>query len=56
MTFTPHAFVQYKQGEDRQAVRRVKGTVVQVHRRHRWYRVEYRLPGVPWPCCECFKF
>ena len=56
ISFVPYAFVQYKQGDAMQAVRRVTGTVVQIHRAHRWFRVEYRLPGVAWPCHECFKF
>lgn len=32
----------------------VTGTVIQIHEEHRWYRVEYTMPG----CIgrECFKF
>ena len=56
MRFIPHAFVQYKQPEARLAELHVTGTVTQVHRAHRWVRVEYRMPGVAWPCYECFKF
>lgn len=34
--------------------REITGTVIQIHEEHRWYRVEYELPG----CIghECFKF
>lgn len=34
--------------------RETTGTVIQIHEEHRWYRVEYTLPG----CIghECFKF
>lgn len=32
----------------------VTGTVIQIHEEHRWYRVQYTMPG----CIghECFKF
>lgn len=54
--FVPHAFVHSKEEAMPGAVRRVTGTVAQIHAGHRWFRVAYRLPGVTGPCYECFKF
>ena len=32
----------------------VTGEVVTVNRKHHWFRVKFRLPGVPYALFECF--
>ena len=53
--FRPAAFARTR-GEDGgyEIPIEVTGTVIQIHEEHRWYRVEYTMPG----CIgrECFKF
>ena len=59
LTFTPAPNVGNMGSGDIQGVlhRPVTGTVVQIHRAHRWYRVAYQMGDKP-GCIgyECFKF
>lgn len=54
MRFKPAAFSTGVAGFGSDLNVRVDGTVIQVHEEHRWYRVEYKMPG----CIghETFKF
>ncbi len=56
--FEPAAFMAYEAETwaTYGAVRNVRGTVVQIHEEHRWYRVAYTLPGSATLQHECFKF
>ena len=52
--FKPAAFYRTKEEPMFEIPVEVTGTVIQIHEEHRWYRVQYTMPG----CIgyECFKF
>lgn len=57
--FIPTAWERPNNGSEAARLRRqtewVMGTVVQIHEKHRWYRVEYELKYAG-KQSECFKF
>ena len=52
--FRPAGFINSRDGSGPDFPVEVTGTVIQIHEEHRWYRVEFALPG----CIghETFKF
>lgn len=52
--FIPGAFLEHSENFAEELRREVTGTVIQVNEEHRWYRVEYDMPG--YIGHECFKF